>query len=440
MEKIKIADINIGSRFRQEYNDLEELAESIKEHGLLHPVVIDQDNNLCAGGRRLMACQGLLDWQEIPCNRVTIKDEIDLREVELDENAQRDDLSWQEKVALTEEIDRLKKQKYGDAQEERKKSGWSERKTAKQMGVGKSTVQRNMQMAKALKVFPELGKCKTQDEAQRKLKKLMEEMAVAELMERKKAKQEEATQNEQALLDIVEDCYRVGDCVEGLSQESSEQSDLVMAEVDPPYAIELDKARRGGVQGSYNEVSRDDYGPLLSNVARELYRILAPDAWVVWWFAPSHWNLVLQTLRHHGFDVDEVPCIWTKKQGQTNQPDRWMAKAWEPFFLCRKGKPSFHKRGRLNVFHFAGVPEQKRIHNTERPIEMVKEIIETLCFPGQGRVVVPFLGSGNTIRAAMQHGMGAFGWDLKGDDQKMHFTARLLEDFEYADQEKEGVA
>ena len=54
---LKIKDVKIGQRVRDEYGDMQALAESIQEHGLLHPIVVDSDYNLIAGCRRLLACE-----------------------------------------------------------------------------------------------------------------------------------------------------------------------------------------------------------------------------------------------------------------------------------------------------------------------------------------------------------------------------------------------
>ena len=70
-----------------------------------------------------------------------------------------------------------------------------------------------------------------------------------------------------------------------------------------------------------------------------------------------------------------------------------------------------YKRGRLNVFNFPGVPSAQKYHPTQRPIEMIEELLECLAAPGNV-VLVPFLGSGATIRAAYNLGMNVFGCDL----------------------------
>ena len=56
---MKISDIKIGKRFRKDMGDLTSLKNSIKELGLLQPIVIDENNNLIAGFRRLQACKEL---------------------------------------------------------------------------------------------------------------------------------------------------------------------------------------------------------------------------------------------------------------------------------------------------------------------------------------------------------------------------------------------
>ncbi|NCS94378.1 MAG: ParB N-terminal domain-containing protein, partial [Leptospira sp.] len=55
MAKLKISDVNIGKRVRTDYGDISALAASIQRYGLLHPIVIDDKNNLIAGERRLRA-------------------------------------------------------------------------------------------------------------------------------------------------------------------------------------------------------------------------------------------------------------------------------------------------------------------------------------------------------------------------------------------------
>jgi ParB-like chromosome segregation protein Spo0J len=65
MNTRRIADIIIGIRHRRGLGDIDSLARSIAEVGLLHPVVIRSDGVLIAGERRLAACKAL-GWSEVP--------------------------------------------------------------------------------------------------------------------------------------------------------------------------------------------------------------------------------------------------------------------------------------------------------------------------------------------------------------------------------------
>jgi ParB family transcriptional regulator, chromosome partitioning protein len=91
-----IAAICVGNRYRKEMGDLDALAASIREHGLLHPVVITADGQLVAGERRLRAC-ALLGWQKVP---VTVVSVDDLLRAERDENEVRKSFTPSEAVAI----------------------------------------------------------------------------------------------------------------------------------------------------------------------------------------------------------------------------------------------------------------------------------------------------------------------------------------------------
>jgi len=69
---------------------VDELAASIREIGLLHPITITSDNILVAGAHRLEACKQLL-WQDIPC-AVLSCDNLRVELAEIDENLIRNDL------------------------------------------------------------------------------------------------------------------------------------------------------------------------------------------------------------------------------------------------------------------------------------------------------------------------------------------------------------
>lgn len=97
---MKIADVSIGVRFRRDHGEIDSLARSISEIGLLHPIVTTPDGRLIAGERRLLAAIKL-GWTEIPA---TVVDLEDIRRGERDENVIRKDFLPSEQWAIVEAL------------------------------------------------------------------------------------------------------------------------------------------------------------------------------------------------------------------------------------------------------------------------------------------------------------------------------------------------
>lgn len=93
---MRLDEIVIGDRVRKDMGDIAGLAESIKRHGLLHPVVVKADGTLVAGHRRIEAVRSL-DMKEIA---VTVVDVEDLLSAERDENEERKQFTPTEAVAI----------------------------------------------------------------------------------------------------------------------------------------------------------------------------------------------------------------------------------------------------------------------------------------------------------------------------------------------------
>ena len=81
-------------RYQFDQEGLNELAVSIRENGLIQPIVVRENNGcfeIVAGERRFRACQ-LLGWQTIQAI-VTVADDQEMAQMALIENIQREDLS-----------------------------------------------------------------------------------------------------------------------------------------------------------------------------------------------------------------------------------------------------------------------------------------------------------------------------------------------------------
>jgi len=89
MDTRKIKDIKTLDNVRKDVGDLTELAASIKEKGILQPLLIDKAGNLIAGHRRLAAAKSV-GLTEVP---VAILDDKERVELQLIENIQRKELN-----------------------------------------------------------------------------------------------------------------------------------------------------------------------------------------------------------------------------------------------------------------------------------------------------------------------------------------------------------
>jgi len=414
VKNILISDIHIGERFRKDLGSLASLKESIKEKGLIQPITVSEHLHLVAGGRRLAACLEL-GLDKIPAVIRKIESELDHREIELFENLHRKAMEWPEEMRSVANIHNLMKEKHGD--------NWSQLKTSKLLGRSRSAITDAVELSQAMDVIPELEESSTADSARKKYKRVIEEVVVTEALEEAKDKNTKKALIWAAGHYIVADINkRIGTVADGV---------VHFAEVDPPYGIDLKKMRKdkGEYLDTYNEIDAKDYPAFIEEVAKQVYRVLYPNAFCVWWHGPTWSNMVLGTLLNIGFKVDPIPAIWYKSLGGgfTNSPNTKLARTYEPFFVCTKGEPLLRKRGHSNVFPFAGVPPSQRIHATERPVELMQEILRTFVYPG-ARVIVPFLGSGNTLIACYKEGMTGFGYDLS-KEHKRGFLVRVAKEF-----------
>jgi len=98
---ITISDIQIGERHRQDLGDIDGLAQSISDDGLLQPIGITPDKRLVFGYRRLLAFRDVLEKDEIPAVIIDIEN---LTHAEWIENTIRKDLTLSEMVAITDAL------------------------------------------------------------------------------------------------------------------------------------------------------------------------------------------------------------------------------------------------------------------------------------------------------------------------------------------------
>jgi ParB/RepB/Spo0J family partition protein len=358
-----------------------ELMRSIDKNGLLNPPVIDADDKLVAGYRRLTACKRL-EWANIPVRRSEALTDLQREEMELDENIQRQDLTWQERAAAIARIHEIK-----TAED----PNWSQIDTATVVGKERQQVRESIGLVSMMKHFPELAKAKNMFQAVNQMKSLAK--SVLRVQEVKENPVDYGRLEEKLWL---------GDSVELIKTIPDESFHHIVT--DPPFGIDFDSRISDGTDAitQYKD-SAELYRGILG-MAPDLYRVLKPNGFCIWFLGITWYEEAKETFRKAGFTVDEIPIFWDRSGGRTftRRPDRYFNRGYDIALHCLKGDAELTKRGRSNVFRFDPVPADEAEQSVERPIELYAELINYIS--RRGEIIADFFaGSGSCSAAAAIH-------------------------------------
>lgn len=378
--KIKIKSVILGKRGRKSYNNLQELADSLSKRQI-HPIVIrKEDNMLIAGGRRLAAAC-LLDWTEIGAVYLEDVDEIERRELELEENLIREDLTWQEEVTMKRDLDVLKK---GIDE------NWETKDTAGKLHEDVSQTNRDLALRKAMDEFPELKNEENKTNAWSKAKKL-----------KKTALRKILVQSSKKIGGIY-----YGDCLDILPTLPNNSFHLAL--LDPPFAVHLDKSttktkRYPHIYGALKD-NPENIFPLVREAIRLIIPKLVDGGHLYLFFASMRIRENLIILRRSEFNFQPQWLAWIKPSNMNYRPTERFTVNYEPFFFCWKGaKPNPLRKSMNSTFHYKMDTTQGRDHPAEKPPELYRDLIEVSTEKGE-RVLDPFMGSGVSLATAKQLG------------------------------------
>jgi site-specific DNA-methyltransferase (adenine-specific) len=356
----------------------------------LHPIVIDEHNNLVAGERRLKACKKL-GLEEIECKRKSELSDLEKAELELEENLMRKAFTWQEEVKGKLQIDTIKRKMYGSKTQGSSAPGWGIEDTAMALGQSLGSVSMDIKLARALEQYPKLAFELSKSRAYKKLLKLQEQILKAEIHKR--------MLNVEPIHSVIH-----GDCLEVMPTMQEEIHCII---TDPPWGIRISQSRGLGRKSGADpfldepkttrELIKEAYGMM--------YDVLEDDTHCYVFFAISQYSFHFSLLKNVGFNVDPLPLIWIKEGTSAPGVYTSFTNAYETIFFCRKGKLKLNLSP-SNTLSFKRVPPKDKIHDTEKPIALIRHLIELSTLPGE-RVLDPFAGSGVVAEAAIRSGRDA---------------------------------
>jgi len=438
MKKIPVAKIALGDRARQDYGDINELQEDLKENGQIQPIAVfeglapwlegkknteGKEYTLIGGARRLLAA-AQLGWIEIDAKVFTGEiSKYRLNVLELSENLKRKDFSFDEELALKKKIHELFIERYGKKESPKSgdpdEVGWSKRDTAKFLNESPGGLSEELALADALEKIPELKKAKNKSEAKRMFQQLQEDILTKELQKRLEEGKAKTTIPEDRRKELL-DAYILGDTYELFAQVPEKSADIIVC--DPPYGIDLASIRKEDRTVDLKIGSSEEYTEYITKILQLCHRALKDDRWLILWFGIQWVSETLKALKDVGFKLGPVPFgWWTKNNGRTHFPDRYLANRVDAFIYASKGEARIHKTNH-NIFDYA-VQSKSRFHKTEKPVALCREILHTFAEPTQ-LLIVPFLGSGNDLIAGHQLGLQGFGFEIE-PKYKSRYTYNL---------------
>lgn len=405
--------VNRPARQRKELREIPELAESMHRLGQIHPLVIDSDDVLIAGERRLAAAKSL-GWTHVSIQRSRDIDPLYLHAVELEENVKRVDLTWQERALAMEEYVELRSVM---------EPGKSMTEIAGEIGFDKTHVSRNVAVAKALKAGNPL------------VTKADKFSTALNIVERESSRRKA---NATAALDTkVAEAIALPDetpeapkpkSVPLLNEDFHEwaaaycERKFNFIHCDFPYGVGMHKSDQGAGQ-EYGAYADDEnvYWKLLDSLEMAMDNVVADSAHLMFWFSMDYYQRTLDQLSNMGWRVNPFPLVWLKSDNTGIIPDanRGPRRIYETAFFASRGDRQI-VRAKANAFSHPG--RDKSIHMNEKPIPMLRHFFE-MFVDEYSFVLDPTAGSANALKAAQALGAGS----VLGLERDPEFFARACE-------------
>lgn len=407
-------DIIIGERQRETFDEaaLSELERSITKHGLFQApgLASTKDPSIVYGHRRVIALTRILGRGDsftyngkeysdcIPFVGVGELTPIQLKEIELAENLDRRDLTWQEQAKAVAELEALR-----NAQREEEAESSPEPIPPKPMTLielAEETKKAPATCARALEVAkhlddPEVAKAKNQKDA-------------LKIIERKAKQQHAEEKAKEFNPDASRHTLRFGDCREVIRTLPANKFAAVVT--DPPYGIDMHKDQSwDGTWHEYDDTEAYCFN-LITNLLPEWDRVTEEGAHLYIFCDLSKFEAIRQIVEGHGVFIPmPYPFIWNKGNvASYPRPDHWPRKSYEAVLYAVKGDKPHNK---LDLAVIDTPQKQHHDHPAGKPWELYAHLIKRSCLAGD-EVLDCFAGQGTIFKAAKDSNVVATGIEL----------------------------
>lgn len=402
-ETIPIDSIYIDreNRQRRELNNIPELAASIRENGLINPIVVTRDYQLIAGERRYTAHKHL-GWDQITVQYLEDMDEESLHLIELEENIRREDLSWQDHVAAVARYHELKKET---------QPSWSQDDTADALHMSRSNVTKHLLVKNAMdKGVEEVIEAPRFSTAANFAARRAERQKTAVLRDLRQTSLPTSAESDVVTEEGVEALTQSAEPVSTRRanilntdfmhwSKEIQEVPFNLIHCDFPYGVNAgDTSGYSSAKshGGYKD-SKDIYFSLLEAFCNRLDNFCAPSAHLIFWFSMDYYQETLDQLRAAGWSITPFPLIWYKSDntGILPDPQRGPRRIYETaFFGSRGDRKVVRPVGNATA---GGVT--KDFHMSEKPVHILEHFFR-LVVDETTTLLDPTCGSGNSVKTA----------------------------------------
>ena len=442
MHKINISDLTISStRQRREFDAtaIVELADSIAENGLLHPIVVrivphtpmknafDYHHELVAGERRIKAIQHLWamglpiicnqdPFEEgfLPCLSLGELTDLEAEEAELEENIRRADLTWQERALATKRLADLR-EKQAIARGESIPSNVD---IGKEVHPNYSTVADAGNRTRIERLMadnlddPDIARAPSLDEAYK-------------IAKRKEGERKNAKRAEEIGRQAHSDRHTLirGNCLEVL-RDYPPTFDVILS--DPIYGMGADEFGDSGgrATGEHRYAdSYDNWKTLMLDFAPLTFQVTKPQAHCYLFCDIQNFHELKILMEFAGWKVFRTPLIWFKPTAmRAPWPFNGPQRKYELVLYAVKGdKPVTAMYGDVLSY----IPDANLGHQAQKPVLLFTDLLKRSAQAGD-HILDAFCGSGPIFPAG--HSLGCKVTGIEMEDISFGIAAKRLEE------------
>ena len=423
----------------------DDLESSIARLGVLNPIIVDGENRLIAGERRLAACIAL-GHEFIPARRLAALTPHEVELAELDENVRRKDLSWQEYTFALVRIHEILVASH---------ENWSVEKTAAEIGYNLGDLYKRIVVAKLLRAEPQrFAKVDSFNTAYNIHRRAVERRAadaLATIGEIRHDHRDDSgadncdlgsanadTRDDADDFEEREENFEIGNGLRGpsgalqpshssssLSRNPEARSDnshvesVILADFtrwagayagpsfnfihcDFPYGIGVFAGNMSGRHAHGDSIyddSYESYERCCNALFANLDALLGHSGHLMFWFSMEHYERTMRMFveRAPVLSVQKFPLIWTKTDnaGIAPDPKRQPRRVYETALIAtREDRPLVQM-----VANWYGCATDKTLHHSCKPEPMLRHFFRMFVDSGT-RMLDPTCGSGSALRAA----------------------------------------